>query len=301
MAILHGHRPTPELKADDLVRGGWTREHANVLTSLVPRCWAQDPKERPTMEAVKAELRTLLCPQDASRHALVIGNNYEGERSKLPTCLNDARAMAQRLRDLHFTVTLVEEANLDDLKKAVYRFAESLPQGAFTVFYFSGHGQEQDHHNYIIPVKKDSSLPLRLTAYSTNDLIKELGSNSKTTLIILDACRYNANNDAFKGTKDGATGPVVLKDVNALASKVPDGNPRNLTQQYVYIHAADPGCVAYPGHVNGYSPFTACLLDALESGKELLDIYKSVANKLVGIAKQRPWISLGGLTEDIIF
>ncbi len=169
------------------------------------------------------------------------------------------------------------------------------------MFYFSGHGQEQDHHNYIIPVKKNSSsLPLRLSAYSTNDLIKELGTSSKTTLIILDACRYNASNDTFKGTKDGATGPVVLKDINALASKVPDGNPRNLTQQYVYIHAADPGCVAFAGHVNGLSPFTACLLDALESGKELMDIYRSVAKKLVGIANQKPWISIGG-HEEIIF
>jgi hypothetical protein len=74
--------------------------------------------QHPALPSFDRMARSLFSA-DTSRHALVIGNNYEGEQSKLPSCLNDARAMAQRLRDLHFTVTLVEEATLDDLKEAV--------------------------------------------------------------------------------------------------------------------------------------------------------------------------------------
>ncbi len=62
IAIVMGKRPTPELTPADLVRSGWTREHAVVLVSLVKRCWAQDPNDRPKMEAVQAELRPLLPP-----------------------------------------------------------------------------------------------------------------------------------------------------------------------------------------------------------------------------------------------
>ncbi len=60
--ISNGKRPTPSLTTDSLVQGGWTQEHAEVLTTLVTRCWAQDPKDRPTMEEIQEELRPLLPP-----------------------------------------------------------------------------------------------------------------------------------------------------------------------------------------------------------------------------------------------
>jgi serine/threonine protein kinase len=272
------------------------------LKELGERCFEPAPAKRPSAtEAVEtlSRLEEKQVTRDRPRHALVIGNNYDGERHKLPTCLNDARAVAERLRELRFTVTLVEEASLDDLKKAVFKFAQSLPDGALTVFYFSGHGEEEGGHNYIIPTRIDSSLPPRLAAFSTNDLVKELGASSDVTIIILDACRFNASNDAFKAAAKGA-GAVLLKDVNALASKAPDV-PRNTTQQFAFLHAADPGCVAYAGQINGFSAFTACLLEVLRKGSDLFDISMHLANRVPAVANQRPWISTGGLREKIVF
>jgi hypothetical protein len=53
-------RPTPELTAADLVQGGWTRVYAEILAPLVKECWALDPNDRPTMEAVSERLYPLL-------------------------------------------------------------------------------------------------------------------------------------------------------------------------------------------------------------------------------------------------
>jgi serine/threonine protein kinase len=60
IAIMMGKRPTPEPTAVDLVQGGWTREQAEILAPLIKECWAQDPKDRPTMEAVSERLYPLL-------------------------------------------------------------------------------------------------------------------------------------------------------------------------------------------------------------------------------------------------
>jgi hypothetical protein len=58
----------------------------------------------------------------AKGHALVIGNAAYEHESVLVNTLNDAEAMARRLRALDFEVTLEKNLNTVDQRKAINRF-----------------------------------------------------------------------------------------------------------------------------------------------------------------------------------
>lgn len=62
------------------------------------------------------------------RYAIVVGNG-DYSIGKLPNPVNDARLIAEVLRELHFDVTLVEDADLATFKGSIEM---SLPIGPCT-------------------------------------------------------------------------------------------------------------------------------------------------------------------------
>ena len=87
-----------------------------------------------------------------ARGALVIGNAaYDSAPLRNP--VNDARAMAATLRDLSFAVTTLENASLTEMKRAIDDFGDGLRRrGGVGLFYFSGHGVQNQGRNFLIPV-----------------------------------------------------------------------------------------------------------------------------------------------------
>jgi len=78
--------------------------------------------------------------KDASRKALLIGNNYKGSKMELQSCVNDAHAMAEQLQKTNFTVTIETNLKYLEIKGAIQKFIKSLKRGDVALFYFSGHG-----------------------------------------------------------------------------------------------------------------------------------------------------------------
>ena len=161
---------------------------------------------------------SLICSSaHAQRVALVIGNAAYQSEKPLANPVNDARLIAKTLKDdLQFDqVEKLENAGIEQIDRAVERFIERAQRADAAVFYFSGHGMQDDgKRNYLIPVdaKLQSSSDLKRKAYSADDLVQRLGSASpRVSLVVLDACR---DNPFASGSKSASKGLARISDSN---------------------------------------------------------------------------------------
>ncbi|MEI6385288.1 MAG: caspase family protein [Spirochaetota bacterium] len=120
-------------------------------------------------------LTQLLPAQTAPvrRVALVIGNGaYLANALKNPP--NDAEDVAAALKESGFEVSLVKDASLEAMDKAVNDFAAWLKGADTGLFYYAGHGVAIDGMNWLIPVSPridDAASPKTqnsLIAYATS-------------------------------------------------------------------------------------------------------------------------------------
>ena len=73
--------------------------------------------------------------------ALVIGNdNYRVEPFR--SCLNDAEDISNKLRNIHFDVTLRCDLTHTEMLIAIDEFMNKITEEDLVVFYFSGHGRQ---------------------------------------------------------------------------------------------------------------------------------------------------------------
>jgi hypothetical protein len=77
-----------------------------------------------------------------TRLALVIGNGKYVDLPKLTNPINDARAVADTLRDLGFDVTLVTDVSEQSIRRAARKFADQSGQADLGLVYYAGHGSQ---------------------------------------------------------------------------------------------------------------------------------------------------------------
>ena len=89
-----------------------------------------------------------------NRVALVIGNGAY-RNSPLRNPVNDARLMRNLLRKAGFSVTIVENATKRELVSAIRNFGNTIRYSDAALFYFSGHGNQYNSRNWLIPIGAD--------------------------------------------------------------------------------------------------------------------------------------------------
>ncbi|MFN0176459.1 MAG: caspase domain-containing protein [Saprospiraceae bacterium] len=126
------------------------------------------------------------------RVALVIGNsNYANNLLINPA--NDARDMAAVLRRAGFSVVEKYDQNFTNFNNAVTDFTRSFKDSnTVALFYYAGHGVQDNSENYLVPIDADSLVEDEIT-YRCVPLeritAKMKGANNYMNIIILDACR----------------------------------------------------------------------------------------------------------------
>ena len=141
------------------------------------------------------------------RLALVVGiDSYP--RSPLLNARNDARAMAATLRELGFTVTLLEDISRTQMVTSMSAFSESLQAQDVAFFFYAGHGLQVDGENYLVPADFDGSSPtaVRLNTLPVGEIQAALG-RAKVSVLVLDACR----NNPFANTRSGGRGLAPME------------------------------------------------------------------------------------------
>jgi hypothetical protein len=130
------------------------------------------------------------------KYALVIGNRDYRPFPKVPTAVNDAVVIANRLHSLNFDVVVRTNATyadiiteIEELKKRVDRVTSENVR-PLVVVYFSGHGFVVSGRQFLAAVNTPKSSRDSILGASTavQKLIDDLAANA-TLVSYLDACR----------------------------------------------------------------------------------------------------------------
>ena len=215
--------------------------------------------------------------------ALVIGvSAYPTAPLRNP--VNDATAIADKLRSLGFDVTLKTNVSQREMTRAFSQFGQKLAPGSVALFYFAGHGIQVQGRNFLVPVDAEinTEASARSEAVDVDLMLHQLGT-ARLSIVILDACR----NNPFERRVRGPVGGLAQMDA-------PTGT--------LIAYATAPGRTADDGPgANGL--YTTELLRAIDiAGLSVEDVFKQVrVNVLKASANQQiPW-EASSLTGEFSF
>ena len=145
---------------------------------------------RPASAATVTTTSLLIAP----RRALVIGNSaYAFGALRNP--VNDARAMANELRQQGFEVTAGIDLKRAEMTEMIAAYGASLARTQpVALFYFAGHGLQLAWRNYLVPIDAQlkGTADVQSQCVDVNGLIADIGKAANPmNVIILDACRDN--------------------------------------------------------------------------------------------------------------
>jgi uncharacterized caspase-like protein len=200
--------------------------------------------------------------QSDRRVALVIGNGRYTNIAPLQNPTNDARDMAQALRDLGFdSVIEVQDADLQRMESALDQFYQAIQQGGTGVFYYAGHGVQSNGENYLIPVDSPNLSAESDLRYKALPLSMVMGrfeeAENQVSIVILDACR----NSPFRGWRRSVSaGLAVVQAAKGM----------------FIAYATAPGDVAEDG-TGRNGTFTEALLKHIRTpGLKVEELFKNV-------------------------
>ncbi len=223
------------------------------------------------------------------RVALVIGNSAYQHVPRLPNPANDAGAVGILFKSAGFdSVEVQENLGVNEMRRVVRNFSDSVRDADIAVIYYAGHGMETGGINYLIPV--DASLRRDIDvedeAVSLDRLLQVMEPAKRLRLVILDACRDNPFTRSMART-------MASRSIGRGLARVEPA-----TSDTLIAFAAKAGLTAADGD-GAHSPFTTALLKYLVTpgldvrlafGRVRDDVLASTGNK------QEPFVygSLGG-------
>lgn len=178
--------------------------------------------------------------KEEKRYALVIGNASYKFVAPLKNAANDASDMAAELEKSNFEVIKVINGNYNQMRDAYRKFQEKLASGpkdqTVGLFYYAGHGLQNEGENYLVPVEAniqyEDDIPRMCFALQRVVVANMERSNSRMNIIILDACRNNPFPSAYRSGSSGlaevkrAKGSFIAF-ATAPGSVASDGDGRN--------------------------------------------------------------------------
>lgn len=132
--------------------------------------------------------------QAETRVALVIGNESYLHVPHLKTAANDARLLANALREDGFAVTVANDLDHDSLLATVTHFAKDAAAADWALIYFNGHSMSaEDGSTYLIPVDAEiaDDRELAAKAVAAEELVRAVAGAHTASVVIIDACRRN--------------------------------------------------------------------------------------------------------------
>ena len=251
-----------------------------------------------TLGAAALPVRPAGAQDKEGRIALVIGNsNYRLAPLKNP--VNDASAMAERLKQLGFTVMLRENTTFTQLIESLREFSIKATSHAVRLVFYAGHGIQSKGRNYLVPVDADVQSEDEISTKSADvgELVDRLGAiKHGVNIVILDACRVNPF----------SAGVIVGPDGRRLRFRgvtTPGLAPLDAPIGTLVAFSTAPNGVALDGANEKHSIYAKHLLANLTTpGIAIEQLFKKVR---IGVAEetqrvQVPWES-SSLTADFCF
>ncbi|XP_033109733.1 mucosa-associated lymphoid tissue lymphoma translocation protein 1-like [Anneissia japonica] len=213
--------------------------------------------------------------------ALLIGNQSYRNLHKLLTPQKEVENLGISLLQVcGFKLITLIDLTKKEIEFAVSMFCNLLAEGMYGVFFFSGHGFENDGHSFLIPVDCSSGHKIK-DCVDTQWILDQMQVHKTAlNLILLDICRIR--NDYQDQKVDDKLHPDVR------------GNT-------VFGYAAAANCEAFEAPGEDYSVFAKHLLlniNRRERIERVLEkVKKGVQNDTTSRGKQYPTI-YSDLVED---
>ena len=219
--------------------------------------------------------------------ALIIGNgHYPDANEPLAQPINDARALSGALRRDGYDVDVIEDANRDDMARAVERLEAKIRPGAVVMLFYGGYAIQAGRESYMIPIDatiwKEADVRRQGTSVETLlDVMKRKGARAK--LVVLDAARRNPYERRFRAFSHG------LAPINAPANAL-------------ILSSATPGKVVDDSQAPNSVLVTELLnnLDGKSAGAETVFNKTRLAVSRTSDGEQVPSIA-SSLSEDVRF
>lgn len=226
---------------------------------------AVQKKQIATSSDVDVDLPTT-TKQNEEMFAIIIANEGYMNLPHVDCALNDGRTFKNYCNQVlgipNENIRILEDATFVQMKEQVVWLAEvaKVYEGdSKIIIYYAGHGMpsEKDGSPYLLPIDNSGKKVSRSTAYSLNELYKELGAmNAKSITLFLDAC--------FSGSQRGEG--MLMADsgergvARSYKAEVPIGN-------MVVFSASQGDQTAWPYAEKGHGLFTYYLLKKLKDTK----------------------------------
>lgn len=217
------------------------------------------------------------------RLALIIGNAAYAGTGALRNPVNDARDMANALKELGFEVMLYTDLDRRKMSEAVRLYGNKLRIYNAGLFFYAGHGIQVQGANYLVPLNANITKPedAPFECFALDELMSNVKTTDRNNIIILDACRNNPFRNLNRGGESGG-----LSVVNAPAG--------------AYIaFATAAGSVAQDG-AGKNGTFTSGILQHIRTRNLTVDqLFNRVTKSVLEATKgeQEPWRSTN-LTDD---
>jgi uncharacterized caspase-like protein len=217
-----------------------------------------------------------------TRVALVIGNaEYRNEPLKNP--VHDARLMAETLKRVGFSVTQIQNVDLDEMRAGIAEFVDAVKRagpGVTALFYYAGKGALVNGESLLMPVDIDAKSASNLEdhAVGVTSIYADLGNaGAGWRILIVDAGRQTMPSSG------GTVGNKLAPEPDAPDSAI--------------AYSTSPGSAASDGD-GANSPYTSALCEAiLKPGLVLDDVFRDA--RIGTMAKtnqaQVPWDSISYL------
>ena len=103
---------------------------------------------------------------------------------------NDVEAVTEKLRQLNFKTISLVDLTLSQMAKAVDYFCSLLDNGMYAVFYYSGHGVENQHNKttYLMPIDADEPVKFG-QCMNGDDITQKMQAKQSKVIMIFDCCR----------------------------------------------------------------------------------------------------------------
>jgi uncharacterized caspase-like protein len=199
--------------------------------------------------------------------ALVIGNAHYDSIAVLRNPESDARALADKLTQIGFDVTLQLDLNGSQFRRALGAFSSASLNADIVLVFYAGHGIELNGENYLVPIDADMSTEstAAFEAVALDDVMRSVRNAKKLGLILLDACRDNP----YAATIKRANG---TRSVHRGLANVSVAGENGVLVSF----AAEAGSTADDGD-GAHSPYTTALLDNIgRPGLEIGQLFRAV-------------------------
>jgi hypothetical protein len=225
------------------------------------------------------------------RKALVIGNANYIDQTPLKNPINDAKAVAAKLKQVGFDVTYKEDLGVRDFGRTLSAFERNLSGSDMSLFYYAGHGIEIEKQNYLIPVDAEinASEDVRYETVMLDDAITASLNTSRLSMVLIDACRDNP----FSGKVTGGNRSV------GRGLSIVEVEKGNVNQ--IISFAASSGEVAEDGSGQN-SPYASAIIDLLDKPNlEIGKMFRLVRDRVTEATggKQKPVVNQDLSGEDI--